>query len=177
MALEFDDAYRTVAPLLSRGGLPGELRARLHQGDSLLGEMTDSTDTERTHEAVTRSDASRFNELLSAGVRSGRVPLELAEAIGKPASIESGKVDRDNLIHIYRRRLSRTAPGSELRVQTEELLDFLESWPEKKMAMISAGTRDGRTHLFLADSDLDSVLHWMAMCSAGRGGTVTAPAR
>ncbi|MFI7011635.1 hypothetical protein [Streptomyces sp. NPDC050145] len=55
LALEFDDAYRMVPALVSRGTLPDDVGTRLREVDSLLAEMSDGTDTAWTDEAMTRS--------------------------------------------------------------------------------------------------------------------------
>lgn len=104
-------------------------------------------------------------KLVGAAIESGICNERLLERLNDIASIEMGGVSRDNLLHIYRRRLKRTPPGSQLQTETVSLISFLEQYQRDDLVMVSISLGMGGGDLFLMDSNGDRILHWMSMFS------------
>ncbi|MZD08172.1 hypothetical protein GTW43_24245 [Streptomyces sp. SID5785] len=84
LALDFDDSYRVVAALVSRGALPLDVAAPLQHVDSLLAEMTDGTDAHWTGEAVAQSPQwARLRRTSREALDSLRAAAPSDEASGR----------------------------------------------------------------------------------------------
>ncbi|MFF2199378.1 hypothetical protein [Streptomyces sp. NPDC058145] len=104
-------------------------------------------------------------ELVRNAAKSGICDPQLIERLDDTAEIETGSVSREDLLHIYNRRMKRTIPGSKLQSETASLISFLEQYQRSDLTMASVSLRAGGSELFLMDSNEEHVLHWMSMFS------------
>lgn len=110
-------------------------------------------------------DKNRFVEITEAAVESGVCDAQVLDRLTAVMSIDVGSVSREDLLHTYRRRLKRTTPGSQLRIETIALLSFLEKYEQDALAMVGASLEEGGSEIFLMDSEGQHILHWMRMFS------------
>ncbi|MEV7686170.1 hypothetical protein ACFW1F_16405 [Streptomyces bungoensis] len=110
-------------------------------------------------------DKNRLIDLATAATESGICDAGLVERLREAIAIQIGDVSRENLLHIYRRRILRTVEGSRLRAETAALISFLERHQQDHLLMASVSLKEGGGELFLMNSSGDRILHWMSMFS------------
>ncbi|MFC7308216.1 hypothetical protein ACFQVC_28840 [Streptomyces monticola] len=110
-------------------------------------------------------DKATLEALLVVAVRDGKCPADVLRAAGEGWSVQSGVAGRAELLRSYRRRLRRTAEGSTLRQQTQQLVLFLEEFPDDQLTMVGATGDAGGYEMFLADAQEERILFWMNMFS------------
>ncbi|MGW0710827.1 hypothetical protein ACWD4G_33560 [Streptomyces sp. NPDC002643] len=110
-------------------------------------------------------DQSRLSTLVASAADSGVYNAAIVNRLSMVETIEAGEVQKDGLLHTYRRRLRRSANNPELYRETESLVSFLEEFPDERLTMISVGLVGGGYELFLGDSAATKILYWMRMFS------------
>ncbi|MFF9177083.1 hypothetical protein [Streptomyces sp. NPDC014793] len=104
-------------------------------------------------------------EIVRKAAESGICDAHLIDRLDDTTEIETGNVSREDLLHIYKRRMKRTTPGSKLQSETASLISFLEQCQRNDLTMASISLKTGGSELFLMDNNEEHVLHWMSMFS------------
>lgn len=110
-------------------------------------------------------DQATLRGLIRAAANSDKVPSELADALCGEFSCDTGEVNRIDLLHTYRRRLSKVTPGTDLYDSTKALVEFLENSADNTFQMVSIRPKNGGFELFLTDENESEILFWMKIFS------------
>ncbi|MFP8884151.1 hypothetical protein [Streptomyces mangrovi] len=108
-------------------------------------------------------DAPRLREILSTYSTNDPEFQKSNWHVPDDAVIECGTISRESLLHTYQRRLRRTGENHALRIKTENLVTFLQDYPEEEIIMIDYYVTGGGMMLFLANSECSRILLWMSM--------------
>ncbi|MFD5174655.1 hypothetical protein ACFWM1_02495 [Nocardia sp. NPDC058379] len=113
-------------------------------------------------------DREALEHLVADAIPRGIADPNLLARIRQASEIGAHPASRPSLLRIYKRRLKHTRGDATLTRLTEDLVDFLTTYPHDDLLMIEVANEDGYYTFLLADLEASQLLHWMQMFGAGK---------
>ncbi|MET7767437.1 hypothetical protein [Nocardia sp. NPDC005366] len=108
-------------------------------------------------------ERKKLEDLAREAIPRGITDESLLPMIRTATEIRADPIAKQRLLSIYKRRLKHTGGDLTLLRLTEELVDFLTSYPNDELLMIYITDGGGFYTFLLADTDTAEILHWMRM--------------